>query len=149
MVKKTGCLWILLLLCHTVSGQEKVEQLFNEFAKIKDVERVKVGGIGLKLASFATETMGVESVDVLSFSRCADEMKELFIQKVKGLQDDDFETFVNIAENGKRTKVLLRIRDDIIRELVVLSTGAAPVMVCIKGKIKPSDIERVIEEHHR
>ena len=41
-----------------------------------------------------------------------------------------------------------RIDKDIIRELVILTTdGGDDALIRIKGKIKPSDIEKVINDH--
>ena len=34
-----------------------------------------------------------------------------------------------------------------IRELVVLTSGSSNALVRIKGKIKPSDIDKVMKEH--
>ena len=57
-------------------------------------------------------------------------------------------TMVNANEEGNRTKVMVRIDKDIIRELVILTTdGGDDALIRIKGKIKPSDIEKVINDH--
>ena len=37
---------------------------------------------------------------------------------------------------------MVRIEKDMIREMVVLTTGNSNALVRIKGKIKPSDIEK-------
>ena len=60
----------------------------------------------------------------------------------------NYETMVNVNEEGNRTKVMVRIDKDIIRELVILTTdGGDDALIRIKGKIKPSDIEKVINDH--
>ena len=50
-------------------------------------------------------------------------------------------------EKGSRTKVMVRIEKDMIRELVVLTTGSRNALVRIKGKIKPSDVNKVMIDH--
>lgn len=54
---------------------------------------------------------------------------------------------VTSNQNGDHTKVLVRIKDDTIRELIVLTVGNNPALVRITGKIKPSDIQSVMNEH--
>jgi hypothetical protein len=130
-------------------GQKSVQKLFSECAKFKDVEHVSVGKMTMKFASLFSETMGIESVDVLEFGHCADETKERVSQAIGSFKDNAFETMVNVNENGNRTKVLLRIKGDIIHELVILSSGVSPAMVRIKGEIKRSDIERIIKENDK
>ena len=49
-----------------------------------------------------------------------------------------------LAATDKREQLL----EDIIRELVILTTdGGDDALIRIKGKIKPSDIEKVINDH--
>jgi hypothetical protein len=149
MVKKVGYVLIFLFACHTGFGQRNVQQIFSEFSNLKNVEHVNLGGITMSFAGLFAETMGVKSIEVVDLSHCADDMKTHFSQVVKTLKDDAFETVVNTSENGERTKVLLRIQNDTIHELVVFSSGHSPAMIRLKGKIKPSDIERIIEKHRK
>ncbi|MDR2119016.1 MAG: DUF4252 domain-containing protein [Tannerellaceae bacterium] len=150
MGKKAGCIWIFFFVCHLAGfGQRDVQQLFGELSALKDVNRINVGSISMKLAGFFTETMGVESIEVLELTRCTAEVKEHFSRAFGSVKDKAFETLVTASENGNRTKVMLRIRDDIIHELVVLSSGENPAMIRIKGHIKQSDVEQLIREHQK
>ena len=101
----------------------------------------------MKLASMFTETMGVNGIEVLEFGDCKREVKERFEKAIKELKDPLFETMVTSNEKDSRTKVLVRIENDMIRELVVLTTGNSNALVRIKGKIKQSDIDKVIKDH--
>ena len=58
-------------------------------------------------------------------------------------------TSVNIGNitRDSRTKVLVKIKEDMIRELVIFTTGSDNALIRIKGKISPSDLDRVINEH--
>jgi hypothetical protein len=140
---------VLLIAFNTAYGQMNVERLFRDFSELKDVSTVNVSGMSIKFAGMFTETMGVESIDVRDLGRCDTEIKERFVQAVASLKDVAFEPFINISENGKRTKVLMRIEDDVIREMIVVSTGDSPALVRIKGKISKSDIEKLAGEHSR
>jgi hypothetical protein len=54
---------------------------------------------------------------------------------------------VTANERDSRTKVLVKIKEDMIRELVIFTTGNDNALIRIKGKISPSDLDRVINEH--
>lgn len=145
-MKRYFVILALIVICQAGYSQT-MNQLFNEFSKIEQINHVKIGNITMKLASVFTETMGVNDIEVLEFGECKREVKERFEEAIKELKDPLFETMVTSNEKGNRTKVLVRIENDMIRELVVLTSGNSNVLVRIKGKIKPSDIDKVIKEH--
>jgi hypothetical protein len=149
MVKKTICLWILLTAGHAGFAQGDVKGLFDEFSNLEGVDRIRIGTISMKFANFFTETMGIEKVEILSFEACADEVKERFNQAVGKLKDKKFDALISANENGKNVRVLLRIENELIRELVVLSSHDSPAMIRIKGKIKRSDIGKVVDQHSK
>lgn len=136
-----------LVVCQVTLAQKSVDQLFSEFSKEKSVVSVHLGKVMLGLASLFTETMGVNGVEVLEFEDCSPDVKNRFVTSIKELKDPKFETMVTSNENDCRTKVLVRIEEEMIREMVVLTTGNSNALVRIKGKIKPSDIERVMKKH--
>lgn len=146
-MKKYITILILILFCQAGYSQS-MDKLFNEFAKQKNVTRVTVGPFLMKISSMFTETMGVNSIEILSFDECGSSVKENLRTAIKQLKDPDFETMVTSNEGGSRTKVMVRIDKEMIRELVVLTTdGNDDALIRIKGKIKPSDIERVVNDH--
>ena len=146
-MKKYITILILILFCQAGYSQS-MDKLFNDFAKQDNVTRVTVGPFLMKISSMFTETMGVSSIEVLSFDECGSTVKENLRTAIKQLKDPDFETMVTSNEGGSRTKVMVRIDKEMIRELVVLTTdGGDDALIRIKGKIKPSDIERVVNDH--
>ena len=138
---------LALIMVSQAGSSQTMHQLFNEFSKIEQINHVKIGDITMKLASLFTETMGVNGIEVLEFGDCKREVKERFEKAIKELKDPQFETMVTSNEKGSRTKVLVRIENDMIHELVVLTSGNNNAMVRIKGKIKPSDIDKVMKDH--
>lgn len=125
-----------------------MDKLFDDFAGRKDVTRVTIGSFLMKMSSLFTETMGVKSIEILSFEECGNTVRDDLCTAIRKLKDPNFETMVNSNEEGSRTKVMVRIDKDIIRELVILTTdGGDDALIRIKGKIKPSDIEKVINDH--
>lgn len=145
-MKKYFVILALMIICQAGNSQT-MDKLFNEFSKIEQINHVKLGNITLKLASIFTETMGVNGIEVLELGSCNNEIKERFAQAIKKLKDPQFETMVTSNEEGSRTKVMVRIEKDIIREMIVLTTGNSNALVRIKGNIKPSDIEKVMKNH--
>lgn len=147
-MKRYFVILTLILICQAGNSQT-MNQLFNEFSNIEQINHVKIGNITMKLASVFTETMGVDGIEVLEFGECGNDVKERFAKAIKELNDPDFETMVTSNEKDSRTKVLVRIEKEMIREMVVLTTGNSNALVRIKGKIKPSDIEKVMNDHGR
>jgi len=147
MIKKIIGIVLIAFICQAGYGQKNVNQLFSEFSNHANANKVSIGGIMMKIAGLFKDTIGVESIDVLDFGECDNDTKERFSQAIKSLKDTSFETLVNSNENGNRTKVMLNIKDEVVREIVVLVSGNEPTMVRIKGKIKKSDIEKLVNEH--
>ena len=133
------CIVILLLLLTCQAGRgQSMNQLFDDFARQEKVTRVKVCPFVMMFCSLFTETMGARSVEVLNYLDDA----------IRNLKDPDFETMVTANEKGSRTKIMVRIDKKMIRELVILTTEKSEsTLVRIKGKIKPSHIQRVINDH--
>lgn len=146
-MKRLLVILAIVLMSQAGYGQQGMDQLFNTFRGESDVTSVKIGKITMKLANLFTETMGVDGIEVLDFSDCAQNVKDRLSSALKNLDDPDYETMVSSNENHSRTKVLIKIKEDMIREMVVFTTGHDNALIRIKGKIKPSDIDRVINEH--
>ena len=137
----------LLIVCPVIYGQKNVDQLFKEFSNTKGVDRVNVGKFTFKFASLFSDVMGVNGVEVLSFEDCEQSVKDRLNREIASFKDEKFETLISANEGKERTKVLVRIKDETIKEIIVLTTGDDPAMIRIKGNIKSSDIDKVINEN--
>lgn len=146
---KTKYVLIVLIALFTQAGyaQKNINQLFNEFSKAKDVTSVSLGNISLKFASLFTDVMGVDGVEVLSLDECSSTIKENFKAALKDFKDSKFETMITSNENNNKTRVLVRMEEDTIRELIVFTYGDSNALIRIKGKIKPSDIDALVKKH--
>lgn len=103
----------------------------------------------MKIAGLFTDMMGVEGIDILSLDGCSSSTKDDFTSEVNKLKDSDFEAIATASEGSTKTRVLARMNDELISELVVLTTGSNHSMVRIKGNIKPSDIESLIKKYKK
>ena len=132
---------------HITLQQNTVDALFKNFATDKKVTHVKIGGFIMTLARTFTDTKGVTGVEVFSFEECDNQVKEKLNDAIKKLKDSSYETLVSTTQDGERTKVLVKIKDDYIHEIVVIAGGNDPALVRIKGKIKPDDIQSVVDNN--
>ena len=127
--------------------QNTVEALFAKFSKEKNITHVKIGGIIMKFANAFTDTKGVTGVEVFSFDECDRQVKDNLNAAIKKLKDSAYETLVSTTQDGEHTKVLVKIKEDFISEIIVITGGDDPAFVRIKGKIKPDDFESVVDNN--
>lgn len=147
-MKKYIILFALLFACQIGYSQKySVNELFKKFSKTERSEKVKLGKFMMSFAGMFTETMGVNGIEVYEFDDCSSEVKDKLDHAIRNLKDPAYETMITSNDEGERTKILVKIEKDVIRELIVLTTGESHALVRIKGKIKPSDIEQITEKH--
>jgi hypothetical protein len=127
-----------------VNEKYTVERLFNSFSKEKNAVHVKVS---TSLFRIFADTKGVTNIEVYSFDECNGKLKDNLNDAIKKLKDSAYETVISSNENGNVTKILLKIKEDIINEIIVVTGGDSPAMVRIKGKIKREDVEDVIKNN--
>ncbi|MCC8142608.1 MAG: DUF4252 domain-containing protein [Tannerellaceae bacterium] len=63
------------------------------------------------------------------------------------MEDEKYETLVTTNEDNTRTKVLIKVEKDAITELIVVESGSSNTLVRLKGKMKPSELDKVVNEH--
>ena len=136
----------LLLICPVMHSQKSVDQLFNAFAKEKGVTHIGIGKFTMTLAGLVTNVMGVDGIEVLSFDECNQAVKERLNSAIASLKDKNYETMLSVNEETERTKILVKLEGESIRELIIMTSGNEPALVRIKGKIKPSDVSNVINQ---
>ena len=133
--------------CKTSAGQN-ADELFSNFSKEKNAEVVTLGSFLTKMAkSFVEDGKEIESIRVLSLEECSDETKKKFEKGVSNLKKDGYETLVRSNGENEDTHVMIKTKDDIIYELLVITTGNEPKMVSIKGKLKQSDLSALINKN--
>ena len=90
---------------------------------------------------------GAQSVKVLDLEDSTKDIKKKFAQRVNQLQHNGYETWLQAKENGENVKIIAKMEDKTIRELLVLTTGKDDcALVMIKGKIKQEDIQAIIND---
>ena len=89
----------------------------------------------------------ISSVKVLDMSGCDAATRRDFNSAVSALPLKGYEEIVRVKDSTDEIKVLVKRKGDYIRELLVANSESdGAMLVEIKGKIKPEDIGRIIEQ---
>ena len=139
----------LALLCLTTAsfGQQNIEQFFYSASKQPEAVHIKLGGFVMAAASLFTETMGVNSVEVIDLEDCSSEVKRYVTEEFKMIKDPLYETIVRTNEENSQTRVMMCIEDEWIKELIVVVIDKSISLVRIKGKIKPEEWEEIVKNN--
>ncbi|SHF65449.1 protein of unknown function [Bacteroides faecichinchillae] len=145
-MKKILVIAIIALIAQLSYGQQKVEQLFNNFRTESDITSVNMDTIATKLALFK-KSMGVEGIEILRFNDCEQNVKERLDTAIKNLKDPAYETMIKSNKNNSRTRILVKIEENKIRELVILTTGDDYALIRLKGNMDPRHMGKFINDH--
>ena len=145
---------IVICACQ-MSFAQNTDAIYNEFKDVKGVESVSVSPLLMKFARLFMDNddrnnplfKGTHSVKVLDLEDCTKDIKKQFSQKVSQLEHNGYETWMQVKEDGENVKIIAKMEDQMIRELLVLTTGNDDcALVLIKGKIKQEDIQAIIDD---
>lgn len=136
-MKKILLIAIIVLITQLSYGQQKVDQLFNNFRTESDITSVNMNTIIPKLT---LKSMGVKGIEILTFNDCKQHVKERLDTAIKNLKDPAYETMIKSNENNSRTRILVKMEENKIQELVILTTGDDYTLIRIKGNMDPQHI---------
>lgn len=153
-MKKYVIVLVWMAICQTGFAQS-AESLFNYFKDEKGVESVSISPFLMKFARLFMDEddknnpmiKGINSVQVLDLEDSPKNVQERFAKEVKKLKLNGYETWIQAKEDGETVKIVAKVKDDIVCELLILTTGDDDCsLMLIKGKIKRNDIQAVIED---
>lgn len=144
---------LLLLACQLTYGQS-LDSLFDEFGKAPNAECVRISPFLMSVGRlFAGNEEGseivkkVKSMRVLDLEDCPAEVKERFGQQAKKADTGDYEELMRINDNGDKVRVLMKMKKEVIRELLFVCTGNDDcTLVQINGKFTKKDIDRLVNQ---
>ncbi len=99
------------------------------------------------LAGLFTDTMGVNGVEILAFNNCDPTFKDKLNEDLKQLNQVGFETMIQANEGNQTAKIMIRIENEMIKDVVIVAYDGELALIHIKGNIKPSNIEKVAKKH--
>ncbi len=153
-MKKYVIVLIWMAICQTGFAQS-AESLFNYFKEEKGVESVSISSFLMKFARLFMDDdeknnpmiKGINSVQVLDLEDSPKNVQERFAKEVKKLKLNGYETWIQVKEDGKIVKIVAKVKDEMVRELLILQVGDdGCTLVLMKGKIKRNEIQAVIED---
>lgn len=147
-MKKYFIILAIFLLGFQTGFAQKVDKLFSSFSKEKNVDVVNVNETSFKFAEcFDIGIRGIDGVMVLNLRNCSNKTKEKFAKEVSKLKDDRYETLIKANRENENVRIMIKVEDETVKELLIIKTGDHPKMVFIKGKIKQSDLAALIDNN--
>ena len=139
---------VFFVVCQAGYCQQAIgiDRMIDDFASQKNVTKIKLNRGVMAFASLFYNTMGVKSAYILSFDNSDEEIKERFSEAARNFKDPEFEPFVSVNKEGENVKIMIRIKDDSIKELIILKSGESCALVRLKGSINSSKIDKLINE---
>ena len=161
-MRKTVFIFAMLVATSlSVCGQSSNREILMALADSDDVTRISVGSFGMWLVKLAgglnnvPELKGINSVEILTVSdECPKNRREAIKKQIAGLSDDaEYVTLMNVRDKDNKVRFMIRQEDDTVRELLLAVVSYDPedkdddaVVIRIKGKMKLSDIQEMIEK---
>lgn len=134
------------LLALTLYSQTSVNELYQSFAKESNVDKVNLNEFAMFLMRPFSDTdteSKITSISVLSLEECSPDVKNRFNKSALDFNDDEYELFVSANDENEKVRIFLKFQKEIIREMVILTMGDNPALIQLKGKILPSEIEKM------
>ncbi len=150
-MKKLLILCVMVLACRLGSAQQ-VSDLFSKYAHVQNAESVSVSPLLIKFARLfadgddARALKGINSLRVLDLDDCADEVKQRFASDASALEVKGYESLMEASKNDEKTRFLLKMQDDVVRELLIVCGGVDDcALIQIKGKMTLEDVVTLAE----
>jgi hypothetical protein len=123
---------------------KSVNQIFKEFSSETNVDRVRVGKFATSFLKLFHPVKGINGIEVLSFDECSQSVRDKLNNAIASLNDPTYETLMDVNDGLEHYKIMIKMEKETIRELVVLGSGDDHVLIRIKGKVKFSDVEKIV-----
>lgn len=153
-MKKIFVTLVVFIACQGIFAQN-IDNLFSHFKEKNGAEYVNIPPIMLKLGRLFMDKdeadyrfiKGVNSVQVLDMEDCSSAIRKDFQHEVNQLELHGYETLVQTKEKDETVKLIAKMDNDTIRELIVVVTGKDEcALTRLKGKIKKEDINVMMTE---
>ena len=147
-MKKLFMVLILTVLCSLSYGQKSIETLFDKYSGMDGFVKLEIKGNLLK--SFTLPEAGennfwpddlTEIRILVQDDECKSEMNFLDI-----LENDinlrGYEEFMRITESEQDLRIMVMVKDDIVREFLLVGKGEKNVLIQVKGNMTRKDAKR-------
>lgn len=142
----------LMIACQNTFAQS-TKDIFEEFGKEWNAESVTISPFLMTIGRLFMDNdtpdivKSIRSMKVLDLEDCSNKVKTRFNEKVNSLQLEGYETMIQTIDNGENVRILSRMENDAIRELLIVCTGNDDcALIQLNGKIKKEDIAELVNE---
>ena len=142
----------LMIACQNTFAQS-TKDIFEEFGKEWNAESVTISPFLMTIGRLFMDNdtpdivKSIRSMKVLDLEDCSSKVKTRFNEKVNSLQLEGYETMIQTIENGEKVRILTRMENDAIRELLIVCIGDDDCsLIQLNGKIKKEDIAELVNE---
>ena len=142
----------LMIACQNTFAQS-TKDIFEEFGKEWNAESVTISPFLMTIGRLFMDNdtpdivKSIRSMKVLDLEDCSNKVKTRFNEKVNSLQLEGYETMIQTIENGEKVRILTRMENDAIRELLIVCIGDDDCsLIQLNGKIKKEDIAELVNE---
>ncbi|HEY9551408.1 MAG TPA: DUF4252 domain-containing protein [Prevotella sp.] len=151
---------LLLLAATQASFAQNAGDIFAMFKNKPGAEYVHVPKLMLNVArKFVDKKQDkdalqiikhIDSVRVLDLEDSSDKVKAAFLAETKNFNTKGYEELLRTVEDGTRTLILIKSKNNVINELLILEAGNEDCeLVQIKGEITQAEIDRLVAEHQK
>ena len=153
-MKKTIATLALIFALQGVYAQS-INDMFNRYKEKEGAESVSIPSFLIKLGRLFMDKedkdyrfiKGVNSVKTLDMEDCSSEVKESFLKDANKLNLSGYETLVQTKEKGETVKLIAKMDEEAIRELIILITGNEECgLTLLEGKLMKEDINMIMTE---
>lgn len=154
-MKKIIATLALIIACQATFAQN-IDTLFSQFKDKEGADYMNIPTLMLKFMRTFTKSnndksyrfiKGIKSIKVLDMEDCTSKVKADFLQEAKNLSLNGYETLVQTKEDEEEVKLLAKMDNEAINELIILITGKDDCgLTLMKGKIKKEDINVIMSE---
>ena len=145
-------LLFIMLFATTAYSQETTtittDALFNQLKKIENAEHININSFMMSMARMMADEEekaffnNINSMRIIELNACSPEDKEKFVNIVSTTELRDYEPAQENIEENERTRVYVKIKNDIIKEIVIAQLGESDFIIMqINGKLNASDLE--------
>jgi len=155
-MKKYAFLLIALSAILTSCNTSKTyADIINEFRNERGAEYVsvpkallKVGTAVLPKGDAGNIARSISSVRMLTLDECSQRVKNRFLRRLENANEDGYEPFVQTNDRYEQTRVLMRMDDNYVREILIASADLNDCQIVqVTGKVRLEDVQEIVDEN--
>lgn len=139
MRKVILCIALLIAASGYATG---IDTFYDNFAEQPGAEGYKVGKFLLAMAKPLNKSLrGLDLIEMVDLENCSSQVKQQFEKQVQQIDTTQYAMAVSETEDGVETAVYMMMKDQMIRELLIVMRGKECGFIYMKGKVKLEDLQ--------